>query len=477
MIKQIFIGFCFLSGLTAFSQEIVSTLPLNLKKNRDVFQTVNSDKKEVTLFISDKTNVKAIQFDEKTQVIDSMSAERPNTKTYTNMIGYNLSDKNTRLFWSSNDYKNILSQLYDFKSRKTETKEFSLNLKDEKVLQKFSENHFFYVLTVIKNSNNFKLYVFDNDGNYTEKVINLRSFTFYESNNYISDLYGVFRENLLPFEAPFSLELINSENPSSLTAAAKKRKCYQEDKKIIITLDTNSEFTQIITIDLKDFTTTEKRIKTSNIEEERIFVNSNSFYSKSRLYQIKSSPKLFYFTIKDLEGNLVKEYVATSTQPIDFKNSEVSQQGGEFGGKRVLENSSQFIRKLNNLKAGVTSYTTATNNVVTFGGVSAAQQTGLQAGLGQFGLIGALVSIAVYNPTLDSFNSYANRKVVKTEGLFDANGNHIKGDLEPLAFDKIRDFLEKNKDFSSQTLFKTDAYYLGYYDNKAKEYIIRKFID
>ena len=67
--------------------------------------------------------------------------------------------------------------------------------------------------------------------------------------------------------------------------------------------------------------------------------------------------------------------------------------------------------------------------------------------------------------------------MVKTDGLFDNEGNHIKGDLQPLAFDKIRTFFDKYTDVSSQTLFKTDAYYLGYYDNKTKEYIFRKFND
>jgi hypothetical protein len=56
--------------------------------------------------------------------------------------------------------------------------------------------------------------------------------------------------------------------------------------------------------------------------------------------------------------------------------------------------------------------------------------------------------------------------------------NHITGELQPLAFDKIRTFFDKNKDVSSQTLYKlSDYYYLGYYDIKLKQYIIRKFAD
>lgn len=482
MLKKISFIILFLCSFTSFSQDIVSSAAVNLKNNRDVFQTVNNNKKEVTLFVSDKIKVKAIHLNEKMQIVDSISAERPNTRTYTNMIGYNISNDNTRLFWSSNDYEDIFTQLFDFNSRKTTTKEYSLILKNEKVLQKFSEDDNFYILTVVKNSNNFKLHIFDNEGNYKEKIIALQGFHFFKSDYKKTDLYGVLGENLLPFEVPFSLKNINVENPTSLTDAANKRKCYFNKKQIVITIDTNSDYTQAIIVDLEKFSAVEKIIRNptiaiTNPDGFGNFQNSNSFFIDNKLYQIKSSSDTFHFTIKDLDNNLLKEYVATADGPIDFKNSEIYQEGGDFGGKRILENSSQFIRKINNLNSGIACYHIGQNTLITFGGVSAIQQSTGQIALGQFGLIGALVSVAVFNPTMESFNSYTNRKVVKIEGLFDSEGNHINDKLKPLAFDKIRTFFDKNNDVSSQTLFKIDAYYLGYYDNKTKEYVIRKFAD
>ncbi|MDQ5928781.1 MAG: hypothetical protein QG594_559 [Bacteroidota bacterium] len=477
MKKTTFLLFLLLTTINAFAQEVVNSTVLELKKNRDVFQTVNHEKNMVTLFISDKEKVKAINLNENMQIVDSISAERPNTKTYANMIGYNISNGNTRLYWSSNKYENISAQLYDFSSRKTTTKEYKLVLKNEKVLQKFSEDENFYILTVLKNSNNFKLHIFDNQGNYTEKIITLERFHFFKSDYQKSDLYGVLGENLLPFELPFSLQNITVENPTSLTDAAKKRKCYLSNKQIAITIDTNIDYTQVILIDLKNFTVNEKMVKKPFLAGERTFLNSNSFYFDHKLYQIKTSSEIFHFTIKDLDDNIIKEYFANSASQIDFKNSEIYQEGGDFGGKRTLETASQFIRKINKLNPGISCYDIGQNILITFGGVSAIQQSTGQIFAGQFGLVGGVIGALAFNPAMESFNSYANRKVVKIEGLFDTDGNHIKGELQPLAFDKIRTFFDKNNNVSSQTLFRMDAYYLGYYDNKTKEYIIRKFAD
>lgn len=483
MKKTALLFFLSLTTYYSFGQEIISSIAVDLKKNRDIFQTVNNEKNTVTFFISDKEKVKAINLNEKMQILDSISSKRPDTKTYNNMIGYNLKNNSTSLFWSSNDYQKIMAETYSFDNHKTTTKEYSLNLKNEKVLEKFSEAENFYLLTAIKSTNNLKLHQFDNDGNYTEKVISLEGFHFYKKDYSKTNLFGILEYSFLPFEGPFTFQNININNPTSLTDAALKRKCYFTKEKLIITNDINPAFTQLIIIDLKKFNAEEKIIKSPVIPSVSssgfaVSISSNSFLIDNKLYQIKSSSDILYFTIKDLEGNSIKEYIADSNTPIDFKNSEIYQEGGDFfGGKRTLESSSQFIRKINNLNSGIACYHVGENTLITFGGISAVRQSGGQAALGQFGLIGALVSAAVYNPTMQSFNSYSNRKVVKIEGLFDKNGNHVKGNLQPLAFDKIRTFFDDNTDVSSQTLFKMDAYYLGYYDNKTKEYIIRKFAD
>lgn len=483
MLKKVLCACLFLAVFTAFSQEIVNSVPFELKKNRDIFQVVNKEKKEVTLFVSDKIKVKAIHLNESMKIVDSISTERPDTKTYDMMIGYNINNNNTRLFWASNDYENIFTQLYEVSNQKVTTQQYTLELKEEKVLQKFSESEKFYILTVLQKNNSLKLHVFDKNGVYSARIINLDGFHFFKSNYTKSDIYGILGENLLPFEAPFSLKNIDTDSPTSLTEAAKKRKCYFNSKQLVLTIDTNRDYTQAIVIDLDKFSATEKIIRSpgiSNVTSSgyKIPITSNSFYFDNKFYQLKSSEDQFFFTIKDMEDNVLKEFIATSDAPIDFKNSDIYQEGGDFGGKRILENSSQFLRKIINLNAGLSCYHIGQNTLITFGGISSMGQSAGQVTANQFGFIGALVGAAFFSPTMENFNAYANRKVVKIEGLFDSQGDHIKGDLQPLAFDKIRTFFDDYKNVSSQTLYKIDAfYYLGYYDNKTKEYAIRRFVD
>lgn len=478
MLKKILLNCLLLNSLISFSQDVVNTTPMAFKKNRYTFQVVNNEEKTTTLFISDKEKVTALRLNEQMQTKDSISTSRPDVKKYKSMIGYNISNSNTRLYWASKDCKEIISQLYDFNTHKIIAQEYALPLKDEIVLQRFSKDNTFYILTVVKRSDIFKLHIFDNEGKYQEKTIELKDFHFYTSMYKRTNLYGVLEENMLPFEYPFSLVHITPENLNSISTTAYKRKCYFDGKEIVITIDSNIDYTQAIVIDLKNYTASEKLLKQTIIQTEfRSEVNSNSFYFDKKMYQIKTSSDRFYLNVKDLNDTILKEYTATSAKPIEFKNSEINQENSG-GAKRVLENSSQFIRKLNNQHSGLSCYQLGENTLITIGSVSLeGNSPGTQAVLGQLGLVGAIISVATSH-SMESFNSYSNRKVVKIEGLFDKDDNHVKGDLQPLAFDKIRTFFEKNNDISAETLFKIDNfYYVAYYDNKAKEYTIRKFAD
>jgi hypothetical protein len=478
MFKKYLLISLLISTTISLSQEIINSTPVALKNNRDVFQIVNETQKNVTLFVSDKERVKAISLNQKMKITDSISSVRPDKKTYTEMIGYNQGQTNSRLFWASSNYKEISSQLFDFETRKVSSQNYKLPLKNELFLQKFTEKEKFYILTMLKKTNILKLYVFDDNGKIIEKLIDLTGSKFYTPDYQKTNLYGILEENFLPFEPSFSLQKIESNSPTSLTYSAKKRKLYHIDNAITLTFDTNLDYTQVITINLKTFAVKETIIKKPFISfEYKSDLKSNSFLFQDKLYQIKTSSEKFFLNIKNLNDSISKEYSATNNKSIDFKNSEIIQENGGSNNKRILETSTQFIRKLNNTNTAISCYQMGDKNLITIGSVSEIRDSNAQI-LSQFGLIGSLVAIAISNPTMESFNSYMDRKLVKIDCLFDKDGNHISGEVPSLAFDKIRYFLDQNKSLSSLTLFKFDeSYYLGSYDDVSKKYLIRKFND
>jgi hypothetical protein len=359
-------------------------------------------------------------------------------------------------------------------------------MEDEIFIQYFSQNGKFYIMTILKNSNTLKFYVFDNNGKLEERNVDCSDIRFATSDDEKITLYEVLKESYNENELHFSLQKIRSENPTSLVESSKKRKCYSNGNTIVITLDSNIDYTQLITIDLDKFQASEKYINKPYIKYIDAFeLNSNSFLIDKYLYQIKSSSNRLILTVKDLDNNLIKSYEASDENPIiDFKNSNYVQENGGTSSTRILETASQFIRKTNNLNSGISCYKLNDNYLVTIGSISGQQDAAAGVIFGGLvgGIVGAvavsLVSSAISNPTLDSFNAYSNKKVVYMSGLFDKDNNHIKGDIDALAFDKIRTFFDHKKDVSSPTLYKMDTnYYFGYYDTTINEYTIRKFKD
>ena len=115
--------------------------------------------------------------------------------------------------------------------------------------------------------------------------------------------------------------------------------------------------------------------------------------------------------------------------------------------------------------------------MLTIGCVSEDKKVNVVAGAVFFGIAGVFVSLAV-NAIYESFNEYADRKVVYFNSLFDKDSNHIKGEIKDLAFDKIKDFQDKNDSEDQANIFKLqNFYYLASHNVKERKFIIRKFQD
>jgi len=497
MLKKLLFTTLFLTFFISFSQDMVKEFDFKLEKKRDFFQVINESEKEVILFLNDKEKVSAIRFDQTFNIKDSLSATRPEKK-YEEIIGYTQNKDDYFVFWGSEDRKEINAQSFNFTTKKTETKPIALELKKEKIVKELTINNRFYLITIVKNSSILKFYISDNDGNLNEKMVDLSYLEFKNIFNHTENLYTVFTdESSVP-----NFQTIANDSPPSLALSSKRYKIYTYNPdEIIFTMDNNTNATQILRINIQDFTANLKSIEQQKIvkgEYGAISFRSNSFLIDNKIIQIKTNSYVLFLTISDLNGKKINEYKVLHDQEIGFKNSAFfEQKNGFFQQKdgisftKNIKDSEQFLRKISDSPSiscynlnGVYYTVLGSSEDITRGG-------GGMTGMGMTpGGMGAGMTFIPYQRcyTVENLISYKDKFVVYTNCLFDSDFNHLDGEMRTSAFDKVRAFVEKNEEIKeSVSIFTTSLYkdlilfklnsslYLGNYSKKNKKYQIFSF--
>lgn len=485
--KYILSLFICLISVKSFSQQTVKSTALNISKGADVFQIVEESKKQVSLFFSAKKNVLSVRFDENFNVIDSLTSPKP-SKEYDDIVGYSLNGNKYYTYWSNSNGKEFLSQCFDYDTRNVTSKSFTIPFEKEKIIKKITVNNVFYIVSITKNTCLLNFYAIK-DGNVDRKTVDLTSKRFLGRDDKMSKLWDIVSSST-NFEAPYSFQTISNESPPSLTFSANKRKLYVFGNKLLFTLDNNRRFTQTFTIDLNDFTATAQMFSQPIFPEDSGVFNadgqlmpayhdSNSFFLKDQMIQMKINPDFMKLSVKSLDGKETKEFLINN-QEISFKNSDIYQENGSVKSSRVLDKSSQLMRKINDINPSVSLYEANGKIYMVLGGVSNIQQDSAMMWGGMIGgFSGALIGAALSsNYSMNNLNSYKQRKVVYINCLFDTNFNHVDGEVKKTAFDNLRAFSEEHNKLIAPVLFKMNSslYYAGF-DNEAGTYSFYRFND
>ncbi len=477
--KKLLFGLLLLTCSISFSQELAKDFKIYLVKKADVFQIVEEQKKEVSFFFIGKTTIKTMRFNETFGVIDSLSTPRP-TEEYEAIVGYSITDNKYFTYWS--DKKKILAQCYDFDAKQVTSKTFDLEFGDEKIIKRITINNVFYIVTILKNSSILNFYVFDNN-KLEKKTIDLTGKKFLGRENKVELLWDLLNRGDA-FELPLSFQNISNDSPPSLAFSSRKRKVYTQGNSVVFTIDISKRFTQLISVNLTDFTFFQKSYNQPYVEETLIGnggVDSNSFFIDNNLIQMKLNTEKMLLSIKDLEGNELKSFEVIDGKEVTFKNSEIIQENRDVKSIRVLDNSSQLLRKIYYQNPSISCYSFNNKKYVTIGSVSDPENGNTRLSIygGMFGAMGSLLASALSsNYSMDNLNSYKDRKVVSINCLFDNDFNHLDGDLKKLAFDELRLFADNNQKLLNQTVFKLNSnLYFGGYDPLNETYSFYKFKD
>ena len=480
--------FLLLCGSSAKSQDVLNSIPMQLKSNRDVFQITSAENGLTTLFLSDRKKVLALLLDDGLQITDSLSVKRPENK-FENIIGYGESSGHFDLYWATTDHRQIYVQTFTLKDKAVSGMTYSFDLNDEKFLDAFTQNGVFYFLTTIKDSNFLKLYVFDNGKTPVTKTIDLSAFTLYDSDKKIVNISEIIEKNSAyqresMFKKHFDIGKINSESPTALMDSGKKVKSYLGAQQFFITNDWNEALTQLITIDLKNYSAIVTDFEKSNSGEKD--THSNSFLFENKLFQLSVSRHQITVTIKDLNNKLLKTFATTDQQDISYSNSQMIHRSGPVGKGRVIKSTADFLQKISDKGCSISCYRLHEKLMVTIGSFNEANyannytmiSTGAGVNMGASTLVagGSYYIADDFNVNLRKYNSYVNRDEIYLNSLLDNGLNHAPDAIAPLAFDKIKKFSDRYYEMPAATIFKLGSSYIyGFYDKNKKLYQLRKF--
>lgn len=472
--NRLLIFFLFLTSLT-FSQEtwLVSKNSIINKKNslKEVIPIIDSETRNTAIFFNSRKGFEANLYDENQELIESIKTVEnlPNKTPF--FIGYAVSNNQYSLF-----YKNIYGTKYgfisfDFDSRRHLINEdLGIKIKKELIIDYFSSNERFLILTVVKNSSLLKLYSIDNNGSYISKTIDF-------SNEIFGNGYGQKIKLYNLFQATYKKAInkqIKKDEPISLEITSADNKIYFEDGVLTILNDLYFKYTYLIKIDINTGNYQIQEFRNKYFNKDGFYYNTNSFLHGNHFFQVHSTPKQLYLSVYNLPTKtLIKEFNIENDKPITFKNTPIIQEGGELDKYREMEKTSKFLRKVTHSNLGVSVLENDSNYIITLG----ASET-FENSQSYFPINGGFIGGTISGALSSIFISYSRTKSTRIECLFDKGFNHISGDIPKNAFNRINDFQKENEleNMPFQSLFKyEDDYIWSYYNSISKSVIFYKF--
>jgi hypothetical protein len=264
----------------------------------------------------------------------------------------------------------------------------------------------------------------------------------------------------------YPLQKAETESYNPLPATVGKIKFYVTANAIIFTFNQNPAFTQLFTIDTSAYTVTEKIIPQVTLKD----ANTNSYWHQQKLYQVAFNRDEIALSRTNLDSvQDTKTLRAGAEDTIAFKNSPLLEQTDNRRDNE-FKNTKKFLRRASGGSAAVSVYQTPNDLLVVSGAIRyVVPAENVVMGVAMMGAVG-VAPAEMFPSDIQTFYF---------ESLFDDDFNHKPLPQERLAADYIGQYIAENeKKIALQTVFKYNYYYvLGYYDVRAKKYVLVKFQD
>lgn len=435
-----------------------------LKKNKNptqVFVTSFTEDNHFLIFIEDKKQVSVYNFDE-------MGKERiegfsfPNfVKKYPNIGGYIYNDDDTyTLYLSTLNKKKWAIVTLDFKNKSFNLQETKLEISKGRILESLLYNDIQYVFTLKRDTSIFEVSALAADGTVTFQEFPFDDAYFSEGKRMTQNL-----DRLLQNSFTKTVDIIDSESPIALESSKSRTKFYQENHLVTLTIDASKKKTHYLQFDLKNSTSTYKAIPKTVFDNTLLSSKSNSFIFEDKLFVLKVSSEEMDFSIYNLNSNEnIASFSAQKGMPIDFKNTPIIQEGGEFKSYRELEKTSKFLRKVASSNPAIAVFKENDRYIITLGATQQIIQGGPTFFIYGGGLAGAVaggVISGIANATYYQYNAYSYTKSARFQMVLDSDFQFVVDAEVPLnVFDEISDFTQETPPTVIQTVFKFDDSYI-----------------
>ncbi|PVW15317.1 hypothetical protein [Marixanthomonas spongiae] len=455
--------------LAMYGQEEVATINGEGKFStiKQSFNVVDETSGNFFVFLEDRDRVYGFMFDENYNILGTTICPDLHSK-FKAIIGYAIESKVITLFMNTPNGRSYGAMTFDFEKGMAQAKELGFKLRGEKYLEAIHYNNDLYLLSVPNRGSQLNVYAFNNDLDHTLHEI------IFKENSFLDQKGKAFDFSEIAIKS--TIGQIEPNTPNVLELTSKDLKFYKKGDSLSITSDHFREHTHLIQIDLASFEHSVKKLPQPEFEGFNLSVKSNSFLMEDKLFQIASdSDKLQFQIVEISSGKIIKKIAVTDDEQLEFKNTPIIQEGGDFDSYRELEKTNKFLRKISNGGIGLSIYKQNGVYEITMGSTVEKPNNAVIVGGALGGLAGGII-VASFNNLNYTYNGYKNTKSVRITGLFDKDFNHLEGSISENPFDRIKTTFENTKGATAETIFKlNESFIWGHYNRKENNYRLVKF--
>lgn len=275
--------------------------------------------------------------------------------------------------------------------------------------------------------------------------------------------------------------LVKPEMELTAESASSPNKIYYREGKLLLLMDKEAGITQVFEMKLSNDELVNRKISRPILSQDDLSNSSfNSFLFGDRLfYALATSERLTVYINSFSDGSEIKRFEANENNSIDFKNTPVMQEGGNYSKNAVreLEKTRQLLRKM----LGGRVVISAVQNVfhqdeVTVGAFREVKNNTFSApNMGALGgAIAGGVTVGVgFNPFYSSWGRTTRFKML----LDPKTSEHLPGEMAPSAMEDIRIYSKDLKipDGGATVFTASNASWYAYYDREIRKLTVMRF--